>query len=271
MEGEEPTLFQVLRILRREAREIQQVTNTRGNTHTALSEITVAFVTHLSSKYQPIAVDEKSIETMQNYLTPGCPATYAEQLEQPITEAELLAAVRAGARRISPEIDGMSLEFYSANWETIREDLLRLLNHMFLHKHIPQRQKQGILVCLPKSNTATTLDDYRPISLLTTEYKLLARIVARRLRQALAEQLQKSQFCGVPGNSILDATSSVRDVLAHYEATGTPLCVLTLDFKQAFDRVSHHYLFCILRGYGISPFLWRGYRHYTDRQRRPYK
>ena len=49
--------------------------------------------------------------------------------------------------------------------------------------------------------------------------------------------------------------SSVRYVLAHYEATSTPLCILTLDFKQAFDRVSHHYLFHILRGYGISPWF----------------
>ena len=79
MEGEEPTLFQALKTLRRrEAREIQQVTDTQGNTHTAPSKITADFVTHQSRKYQPIAVDEKSIETMQTYLPPGHPATYAE-------------------------------------------------------------------------------------------------------------------------------------------------------------------------------------------------
>jgi hypothetical protein len=80
-------------------------------------------------------------------------------------------------------------------------------------------------------------------------------ILAWRLRHTLTDQLQKSQFCGVPGNSILDTISCVWDVLAHAEATGTPLCVLTLDFKQASDRGSHQYLFHILRSYGISQWF----------------
>jgi hypothetical protein len=39
------------------------------------------------------------------------------------------------------------------------------------------------------------------------------------------------------------------------ECTGTPICVLTLDFQSAFDRISHDYLFTILRQYGISQWL----------------
>jgi hypothetical protein len=209
----------------------------------------------MRNKYQPIAVDETATANLQTFLHPVCPATYAEQLEQPITYDELLTALRAGARRKSPGIDGLSLEFYTANWETVREELLQILNHMFLNNHISPRPKHRILVFPPKSTNPRTLDACRPISLLTTQYKLLARILARRLRYTLTDQLQKSQFCGVPGNSILDAISCVRDVLAHAEATGTPLCVLTLDFKQAFDRVSHQYLFHILRSYGISQWF----------------
>jgi hypothetical protein len=126
---------------------------------------------------------------------------------------------------------------------------------MSLSKHISPRQKHGILVCLPKSTSPRTLDDYSPISRLTTQYKLLDWILARRIRHTLTDQLQKSQFCGVPGNSILDALSCVRDVLAHAEDTGTPLCVLILDFKQAFERLSHQYLFHILRSYGIRQWF----------------
>ena len=126
-------------------------------------------------------------------------------MQQPITNDELLAVFRAGARRKAPGIDGLSLEFYTANWETIHPELLRLLNHMFQDKHVTQRQKHGIIVCLPKSTSPRTLEDYRPITLLTTEYKLLARILARRLRHILADHLQNSQFCGIPGNTIQDA------------------------------------------------------------------
>jgi len=78
-------------------------------------------------------------------------------LEQPITKEELLAVLPVGARRKSPEIDGLYLVFYTANWETVRSQLLLLLNHKFLDKHISRRQKHGILVCFPKSTSPRML------------------------------------------------------------------------------------------------------------------
>ena len=70
--------------------------------------------------------------------------------------------------------------------------------------------------------------------------------------------------CGVPGNSILEAVVLVRDAIAHYNTTGTPLCVLSLDFQNAFDRISHQYLFQILQSYGISPWFIEGLRSLYD-------
>jgi hypothetical protein len=127
------------------------------------------------------------------------------------------------------------------------------------------RQKHGVVICLPKSDGDNTPNGYGPISLLNTVYKLLARILARCRRQVTAEQLQHTQFCGVPVNSILDAASQVRDVIAHAENTGTPLCILTLDFHNAFDRISHDYLFRILQRYGIRQcFIERLRVMYSD-------
>jgi hypothetical protein len=87
---------------------------------------------------------------------------------------------------------------------------------------------------------------------MKTDYKLLARIMARRLTPVLVEQLTSRQYCSVPGKSILEAVSVPLDVVAHTELTRTPLCTLSLDFRSAFDCISHHYLFQILAGYGIS-------------------
>ena len=58
LEGEEPSFFHVLRMLRRrEIREIRQVMDVCGNTHTTLRDITTIFMSHMSHKYQPLAVD----------------------------------------------------------------------------------------------------------------------------------------------------------------------------------------------------------------------
>ena len=266
MEGEEPTLYHILkRNKRREAREIRTIKDPQGNTHTSPKEIQNVMVAHLTQKYNAIAVEEASITIMTEAIPQTCPAVNADQLECPITYDEIVTALKTGAHHKAPGIDGLGLEWYTANWDTIKEDLRELLNQMFLHKQVTPRQKQGIVVCLPKSLDPKTPDDYRPITLLTTEYKLLARIMARRLQPILERHLRGSQYCAVPGISILDALATIRDAIAYHETSGKPLCVITLDFESAFDRISHRYLFAILGRYGISQwFIERIYTLYDD-------
>jgi len=81
----------------------------------------------------------------------------------------------------------------------------------------------------------------------------------------MAEQLQNTQFCGVPGNYILDALSQIRSVIAHAENTGIALCILTLDFHNTFDRISQNYVFRNLQQYGIRQcFIERLRETYSD-------
>jgi hypothetical protein len=53
----------------------------------------------------------------------------------------------------------------------------------------------------------------------------------------------------------MDAVMQVRDAIAYSESTATPLCILSLDFQQEFDRISHQFLFNILQAYGITPWF----------------
>jgi hypothetical protein len=91
---------------------------------------------------------------------------------------------------------------------------------------------------LPKTEILTTPADYKPITLLNPDYKIVARIIVNRLRPTFSDMLQTSQYFGVPGNMIFDAVASVWDAIAYAELTHVPLCVLSLDFTAAFDRIS---------------------------------
>jgi hypothetical protein len=72
--------------------------------------------------------------------------------------------------------------FYKANWATIKDDIGALMNQMFMERNVSTQHKHGVIVCLPKSRGPTTPADFRPIALLNTDYKILARIIAYRLR-----------------------------------------------------------------------------------------
>jgi len=86
-------------------------------------------------------------------------------------------------------------------------------------------------VCIPKTRGPSTPANYRPITLLNTNYKIFARIMAYRLRPLSPELLHPSQYCGVAGSTMFDEKVTVRDAIAHAEVTQDPLCILSLDFK----------------------------------------
>ena len=85
---------------------------------------------------------------------------------------------------------------------------------MFGAGKISQQQKRGVIICLPKEHRKQKPEDYRLITFLNSDYKILARIIAQRLCPVLADHLTDTQFCGVPGNTIIDAVAKVRDTIA---------------------------------------------------------
>ena len=98
-----------------------------------------------------------------------------------------------------------------------------------------------------------------------TDFKLLSRIIVNRLRPWLDDLLNPSQHCGLYDNNILGAISTIRETVAHVELTGTPSCMLSLDFKKAFDNIAHSYLFALLQKYGFSATFQRRMRRLYER------
>jgi len=108
-----PSLYQLLKqYKRRDIRAITQIRDADGITHTTFREIAASFVRHLAQKFGPIQVDLHAQNTVLQHLQPIDPQRYAAHLERPIKMDEFYRAIRAGARRKTPELDGICLEFY---------------------------------------------------------------------------------------------------------------------------------------------------------------
>jgi len=71
--------------------------------------------------------------------------------------------------------------------------MLIMFNQMYSTGNIREQQKHVIVLCIPKTTTPKTPADYGPITFFNTDYKILGRIVASRLRPILAELLHPSQ------------------------------------------------------------------------------
>jgi len=121
---------------------------------------------------------------------------------------------------------------------------------MYLRGTTIAQQKLWVIFCMPKPHGTQTPTEYWHITLLNTGYKILALIIARLIRPVMKE-LREIQFYGVPGNTIFDAVTTVLEAIAQADVTAIPLCILSLDFTEAFDKISHQYLFAILERYAL--------------------
>ena len=197
---------------------------------------------------------------MLNAIHPSIRATQNIHGDHHINLEEMEQALRKSNNNKAPGPDGIASAFYVENWETVKEDLRDVLNRTIEQETTEMYQNQGIIVCLPKSNNKNTPEGYRPITLLNTDYKFLARILAQRIRPTM-EKLRESQFCGVPGNNIFDAVTTISKAIAQAELSATPLCVISIDFKEAFEKIAHKYLFAVLEKFEISKSIITGIKN----------
>jgi hypothetical protein len=123
---------------------------------------------------------------------------------------------------------------------------------MYMDGSILESQKHGIIVCVPKTRKPTSTENYRPLTLTNSDFNLLSRIIANRLRPWFNDLLHRSQYCGVHGNNILGEFAAVWETIAHAKLTNTPTRILSVNFKQAFDNLAHSYLCAMPENHGFS-------------------
>ena len=86
----------------------------------------------------------------------------------------------------TPGVDGLPVEFYLENWTLISDDLVILYNTILNNGWLGDSQRKGIIILIPKTDgEILRITDFRPISLLCVDYKILAKIIAERMKVVL--------------------------------------------------------------------------------------
>ena len=86
----------------------------------------------------------------------------------------------------SPGTDGITVEFYKLFWNNVKEFYVNSINYSFQTGSLTELQKQSIITIIPEQNKdLTSLDSWRPISLLNVDYKIATKVIANRLNMSL--------------------------------------------------------------------------------------
>ena len=122
----------------------------------------------------------------------------------------------------SPESDGVTVEFYQHFWELSSPNLTTSLKHCLNGGELTPSQREAVINCLYKKVPREEVKNWRPISLLNTDYKILTKTLANRLISALPDIIHHNQAAAVPNRSIITNLSLIRVITQHENDNNVP-------------------------------------------------
>ncbi|RVW50737.1 Transposon TX1 uncharacterized 149 kDa protein [Vitis vinifera] len=182
----------------------------------------------------------------------------AVRLESPFTEEEIFKAIFQMDRDKAPGPDGFTIAVFQDCWEVIKEDLVKVFTEFHRSGIINQSTNASFIVLLPKKSMSRRISDFRPISLITSLYKIIAKVLAGRIRGVLHETIHSTQGAFVQGRQILDAVLIANEIVDEKRRSGEEGVVFKIDFEKAYDHVSWDFLDHVLemKGFGIRWRKW---------------
>lgn len=199
------------------------------------------------------------------------PPDLADRLDQPFTEAEVLAAVRASPSSSSPGPSGLPYEFYKQSSHALVPLLTAAFNASWERGELSRAQLTAQVRLLKKQKPGldeTALASYRPIALREADYRLLARVLVARVNPALQAALPATQVGFVPKRRSADAGRHLQFLLEELRHLDLPhAALLSLDQEKAYDLVDHDWIFACYDAYGFGPRILSLLRAIYDGQR----
>jgi SepF-like predicted cell division protein (DUF552 family) len=188
-----------------------------------------------------------------------------QSCEGPLTPGECWTAISQMANNKSPGSDGLPAEFYKEFFPQFGPLFVNIANAQ-VTKPLSVSQRLGIITLLPKKDTdRSLLSNWRPVSLLNTDYKIISKTLVNRLKRLANRFISSSQNSAVPGRSIYDTLHLPRNVFDYCKERDLPCLAVSLDQAKAFDKVNHEYLFYVMERMGIGPiFLSMVRQLYSD-------
>lgn len=183
----------------------------------------------------------------------------AEELTAPVTMDELEGTLKWFEKDKSPGPDGWSTEFfYLTFFELLGQDLLRVVEESRSSGCLYHAIKSTFIALIPKSDSPTSFDDYRPISLCNFLYKIISKIITNRLRPILSKHIVPQQFAFLEDRQIHEAIGSAQEALHSIWSRHLKCILLKIDMSKAFDRVSWLYIKMLLihLGFPLALINW---------------
>lgn len=161
--------------------------------------------------------------------------------------------------------DNLPADILKVDKDLIAKVLHPIIRHVWETEEVPSHWKDGLIVKIPKKGDLTHCENWRGITLLNTINKILATVIMHRLSDTIEPSLRKEQAGFRPGRSCVDHINTLRIIIEQSLEWRSPLYLLFIDFRRAFDSLNHNAIWKILTQRGVPPKILNIIKNmYTD-------
>nr|GEW42763.1 RNA-directed DNA polymerase, eukaryota, reverse transcriptase zinc-binding domain protein [Tanacetum cinerariifolium] len=129
-------------------------------------------------------------------------------------------------------------------------DVVKAVKWFFLHERIPSGGNSSIITLIPKVANANMVKDFRPISLIGSVYKIVAKILANRLVLMLGDLVSDTQSAFLKERQIFDGPFILNEVIRWCKKKKKQSMIFKVDFEKAYDSVRWDFVDAILKKFG---------------------
>jgi hypothetical protein len=199
-------------------------------------------------------VREETKELFINNEIPKLTEDEKASCELVLTIDEIAKAVKNLKNEKTPGMDGFPVEFYKFFWKDVGPLVFDSLAGSINKGEMSIDQKRGVINLIPKKDKdVRRLKNWRPISLLNTDYKILTKTLATRLKHVLPSVIHPDQVAYLKGRYIGQNIRTIIDIMDYTNEQKLEGIVAFLDFEKAFDSIDWRVIDESLESFNIGP------------------
>ena len=168
-----------------------------------------------------------------------------------ITESQVKKALSASNPGTAPGLDGLPVQLYKRFSDLFVPLLANVFTAIGRVAATPQGFLDGMIIGIFKAGDVTLAANYRPITLLNIDYRLLAKILSSRLQSALAKAIAPTQTAFVKGRCIGHNIITMQ-LMLHALPDDSDAVAALLDFTKAYDTLDRPFLLSIMQEMGVG-------------------
>ncbi|GAU12294.1 hypothetical protein TSUD_142030 [Trifolium subterraneum] len=224
-----------------------------GATTEGVHPIRQAVFTHFASHFKANNVDRSGVENLHfrqlNPLERG-------RLTIPFSLEEVKTAVWDCDSYKSPGPDGINFGFIKDLWTEMQGDIMRFMAEFHRNGKLTKGLNATFIALIPKVDSPQCLNDFRPISLVGSLCKIMAKVLANRLREVISSVISESQTAFVKDRRIVNGILIANEVVDEARKSQKELLLFKVDFEKVYDSIDWGYLDAVM-GRMPFPVLWR--------------